>query len=183
MVSLSSVSDRFEINLKIVEGGSGTFRGVLAEAEQNSQPSYVFSPPRLTLRVKTKGLVKPGCAIETPDGNVYLVGYNGPSENHTGHLWDSFRLFRTTGQVEWSRRGTLTDLVTGLPRDAGIVHLGWVWAVVEQIDREVLDRKIHSSIEQARYITAAKVLADDILDGRQVTRADVQLGLMVGTLT
>lgn len=183
MVSLSSVTDRFEIPLKIIEGGSGTFRGVLAEAEQNNAPSYVFSPPRLMLRVKTRGLLKPGVAIETPDGNVYLVGYNGPSENHKGHLWDSFRLFKTTGQVAWSRRGTLTDLVTGLPRDAGVVHLGYIWAVVEQIDREVLDRKLHASIEQARYITATHVLENDLLDDRPVTRADVQLGLMVGTLT
>lgn len=183
MVSLASVSDRFEITLKIVEGGSGFVRGVLAEAEQNSQPSYVFSPPRLTLRVKVKGLLTPGVALQSPDGVVYLVGYNGPSENHSGHLWDSFRLFKATGQVSWSRRQVVEDLVTGLPRDAGVVEIGTVWAVIEQIDRESFDRKIQTSIEQARYITAAKVLADDLLNGRQVTRADEQLGLMVGTIT
>lgn len=183
MVSLKSVTDRFEITFNLIEGGSGFVRGVLAEAEQNSQPSYVFSPPRLTLRVKTKGLLQPGVTIQSPDGLVYLVGYNGPSENHTGHLWDSFRLFRATGQVPWSRRETTTDLVTGLPKDSGIVELGMVWSVIEQIDRETLDRKIHSSVEQARYITSARIREDDILDGRQVTRADLQLGLMVGTLT
>lgn len=182
MVNLSSVATRFEIPLTVVEGGSGVFKGVLAEAEQNSQPSYVFSPPRLVLRVRAAGLVQPGCAVQTPEGIVYLVGYNGPSETREGHMWDSFRLFKTSGKVTWQRRSKVTDVVTGLPRDAGLEDLGTIWSVIEQIDREVPDRKLHTSIEQARYITSAKVLADDIVDGRQVTRADVQLGLTMGVL-
>lgn len=183
MVNLSSTAARFEIPFTVVEGGSGVFKGVLAEAEQNSQPSYVFSPPRLVLRVRTSGVLKPGVAIQSPEGIVYLVGYNGPSETHMGHLWDSFRLFKATEKVLWQRRIKIVDPVTGLDRDAGLQTIGNVWAAIEQIDREVLDRKVHASVEQARYVCSANILADDVLNDRQVTRADKQLGLTMGTLS
>lgn len=183
MVNLSSISGRFEIPLQIVEGGSGIIRGVLAEAEQNSQPSFIFSAPRLVLRVRKAGLLKPGVAVQTPEGLVYFVGYNGPSETHAGHLWDSYRLFKTTGRSVWTRRSEIIDLVTGLPRNDGVDNLGTVWSVIEQIDREALDRKVNSSFEQARYICSARVLADDYLDGKQVIRSDIQLGLTMGVLT
>lgn len=183
MVNLVSVADRFEIPFNVIEGGSGTFRGVISETQQNSQPSYVFSPPRLVLRVKAAGLLQPGVTIQSPEGIVYLVGYNGPSETQAGHMWDSFRLFKASDKVSWQRRTKVTDVVTGLDRDIGLQSMGSVWSVIEQIDRETLDRKIHSSFEQARYICSASVQADDVLDNRQVIRSDVQLGLTMGVLT
>lgn len=184
MVNLSSVQSRFEIPLSIIEGGSGVLTGVISEAQQNSQPSYNFSAPRQVLRVKHQGLLQPGVVVQTPDQTVYLVGYNGPSETYRGHLWDSFRLFRATGKSVWKRRTKAIDPVTLLERDNGMQTLGEVWTTIEQIDRESYDRKIAAApFEQARFVASANILADDILDGRKVTRSDRQLGLAIGTIT
>lgn len=183
MVSLKTVQTRFDVTFTVIEGGSGQFQGVIGETEQNSQPNYIFSTPRRVLRVKTPGLVKPGIAVRTPSNEIYLVGDNGPSETSRGVLWESFRLFHANFQVNWKRRKKIIDPVTTLERDDGVEDMGTVWAVLEEIDREVPDRKLGASFELSRFLTAADVRADDLIDNRTVTRSDVQLGLRVGTLT
>ena len=184
MVSLSSVTRRFQVPFTVIEGGSGTIYGVVSEAEQNSQPAYLFSVPRLVLRTVANGLMKPGMVIESPEGHKYIAGFNGPSEHISGTLWDSFRMFTATDQVDWYRRGKVLDNVTQLEHDSGAekVQDTPIWVAIEQISREQLDRKIHGSFETATFISAAPVLADDILGDRKVTRSDLQLGLKIGTL-
>jgi hypothetical protein len=181
MVTLSSVQSRFEIPFSIIEGGSGTFHGVIAEIDQHLPPSYVFTAPRAVLRVSTIGLLKTGTVIQSPEGIPYLVGYNGPSENRGGTLWDSFRLFYLNKQVLWQRRGKIIDPVTRLEQDNGLELMGNIWAVIEPIDRETLDRKVHTSFEANRYLCGPDVRQDDILDGKQVSRSDALIGLHTGT--
>ena len=166
MVSLSSVARRFEIPFTVVEGGSGTFQAIVSEADQNSAPAYVFNAPRLVMRVMA-GVLPQGTVILSPSGIHYVSGYNGPSEG----LWESFRLFRATGQYEWKRRTKVLDRITGLSQEGLQETIGLVWAAIEPISRETLDRKVHSSFEFNNYVAAANILSDDILDGRQVNVA------------
>lgn len=182
MVSLKSVQSRFEMPFEVVEGGSGQLRGVIGEAPQTAQPSNIFVAPRQVLRVPAQSLAGPRMVIRTPAGGHFLLGNNGRGEVAQGTLWNSFRLFEINHKVTWKRRVKEEDLITGLAQDVGLVALGTVWCVTEVIDRENLDRKLHESQEQIRFLCGAEVLADDILDGRKVIRSEVQLGLRVGVL-
>jgi hypothetical protein len=182
MVSLSSVGSRFTIDVEVIEGGSGVIRGVVSETEQNQIPAYIFVQQRHVLRTEAPTALKFGMVIRTPSGAVYIVGDNGPSETQNGVVWLSFRLFEASGQVTWQRRLKVLDPVALVERDDRLQELGTVWVALEPLDREVFDRKIRASIEQSRFISGSAVLADDILDGRQVIRSDVQLGIRVGVI-
>src|SRR5690554_4783993 len=103
---LKNVGRRFEVELTVLEGGSGTVRGEILEANQLSVPTYSFVLPRLILRSRVPHSVKPRMALRAPSGEVYLVGRNGPSDQPEGTLWQSYRLFQTTGQCLWQRRKT-----------------------------------------------------------------------------
>lgn len=183
MVSLASVQDRFEINCTVIEGGRGVVRGVLVEAPQTQAPSYVFVAPRMIFRVHNPTALSPGMVIKTPEGSVYIVGENGPSESAEGTLWISFRLFEATGRYTWKRRVKVVELVTNLEQDGEPEDLGSVWAAVEPEDRMAVDLKLRTSFEQSRFITGAAVMADDLLNGQPVIRADRQLGLIVGVIS
>lgn len=183
MVSLVSTQKRFEIPFQVIEGGSGTLRGVLSEANQTEQPTHVFAHPRKVLRVPAQSLLRTGMVIKTPHGENLLVGENGPSENGRGTLWLSFRLFLVTQQVRWERRTFVTDLITQRPRDSGTALMGTPWVVIEPLDRESNDSKLRRSFEQVRFVTGADILGDDLLDGHPVTKSDSQLGLRVGFYT
>lgn len=180
MVSLSTVQRRFEVPLQILEGGSGIFHGVLAESEQNSQPTYVFAHPRRVLRVKATSPVRTGMVVVSPSGEKLLVGENGPSETAGGVLWQSYRMFKVTRQVEWYRRTFAIDPITQLERDIGMQSMGTPWLVVEPMDRETSDSKLKRSFETTRFLAGADIQADDLLDGHQVTKCDTQLGIRVG---
>lgn len=183
MVSLRSVQRRFEIPLEVIAGGSGTFHGVLSEAEQNSQPTYVFAHPRKVLRVAPNCPIKLGMLVLTPTGERLLVGDNGPSETWRGALWRSFRMFAVTRQVTWTRRRFSIDPITQLRRDIGEEAMGTPWMSIEPMDRETNDSKLHHSFETVRFISGEEIQADDLLDGHPVTKCDVQLGLRVGVYT
>ena len=183
MVSLVSVQKRFEIPLEVIGGGIGMFKGVLSEAEQNSQPTYVFAHPRRVMRVAPNVPVQTGMLVLTPSGERLLVGENGPSETWRGVLWCSFRMFAVTKQVRWTRRQFAADPITQLPRDIGDQLMGNPWLVIEPQDRETNDSKLHHSFETVRFISGEDIRGDDLIDGHPVTKADLQLGLKVGVYT
>lgn len=183
MVSLKSVQTRFETDFEVIEGGHGFLPAVISEAEQSSQPTYIFIQPRHVLRVRLPSALRVSMVVKSPAGDVYIVGDNGTSETSKGILWQSFRLFEAKRTARWERRVKLTDPVTHLKRDAGLQLLGNPWVAIEPMEREVLDRKIHASVEQNRFISGADVLADDILDGQPVVKSDVMLGVRVGVLS
>jgi hypothetical protein len=121
--------------------------------------------------------------IKSPAAGIYIVGDNGTSETSKGVLWQSFRLFEAKRTARWERRVKTVDPVTRLARDSHLEYLGDPWVAIEPMEREVLDRKIHASIEQNRFISGANILSDDILDGQQVTKSGVMLGVRVGVLS
>lgn len=184
MVSLKTVGERFYIYFDVIEGGVGRVRGLLSETEQQAQPSYVFVQPRHVFRAPFPTPLKPSMVIRSPSGDVYLVGDNGPSETREGTLWQSFRLFEATGRYSWKRRETIDDSITNLKRDTmEPADMGTIWAALEPLDREVVDREMRQSFEQRRVITGADIKSGDTIDNRKVTKVDTQLGLRIGILT
>ena len=183
MVSLTSVGRRNEILFTIVEGGNGVIRGTIAEADQGQIPSFQFIPARQILRTPMATALKLSMVIRSPAGVHYIVGENGPSEQPEGTLWQSWRLFETTGRYAWKRRVKVIDPVTELERDNGFEDMGLIWGAVEPLDREVGDFRMSASFEQARFITGQPIKHDDLIDDRKVSRADAILGVRIGTLT
>lgn len=183
MVSLKSAADRFEIMFSVVEGGSGVFKGVLSETDQNNQPSYIFVRPRHVLRVKLECPVIAGMVVRSPGGSIFILGDNGPSEHASGTLWKSFRLFEPTGRYLWVRRTKVKDPITRQDREGPLQEIGMIWAAIEPMDREMSDREIRASFEQARFIAAADIKSDDLVGNRAVTKVDRQLGLAIGVVT
>jgi hypothetical protein len=183
MVSLKSVAQRFYFYFDVIEGGTGRVRGLLTETEQQSQPSYVFVQPRHVFRAPFPTPLRPGMVIRANSGDVYIVGENGPSEQKEGTLWQSFRLFEATSRVRWKRRKKVTDSITNLERDDGEEDLGLIWAAVEPLDRELMDREIRHSFEQKRIIVGRNVKSGDLIDNRPITKVDTQLGLRIGIIT
>lgn len=183
MVSLAKVGARFEIPFQVIAGGSGVIMAILSETEQASQPSYVFVQPRHVLRTPAQTALRVGMVIRSPSGSPFIVGGNGPSEHQSGTLWQSFRLFEPTGQYLWQRRSRVLDPITKQYREGPLGIIGTIWAALEQMDREQMDREMRNSFEQQRFITGAAILADDLIDNRAVTKVDKQLGLAIGVLT
>lgn len=183
MVSLASVSRRFELPFTVIEGGSGVVTGILSETDQNSQPSYVFVQPRHVLRTPALTAIKPGMVIKSPSGAPFIVGANGPSEQREGTLWQSFRLFEPTGRYRWSQRTRVKDLITKQDREGPIVDKGLIWAAMEPLDREQSDREMRVDFEQSRFITGAPIQPSDLIDNRVISKVDKQLGLAIGVVT
>src|SRR3546814_6087904 len=74
--------------------------------------------------------------VRTQNGEVFIVGDNGPGEHAQGILWESFRLFRATGQMSWKRRTTTVDPITRQKVEGETHDLGKSWIAIEQTDRE-----------------------------------------------
>jgi hypothetical protein len=183
MVSLKTVGKRFEVTFTVIEGGSGIVTGILSETDQNSQPSYVFVQPRHVLRTLPLTAVKSGMVLRAPSGAPFIVGDNGPSEQHIGTLWQSFRLFEPTGQYLWQRRTKVMDPIAKQYKEGPLQPMGTIWAALEPLDRTQDDREMRVTFPQQRLITGAAVKVDDLVDNRAVTKVDKQLGLAIGTLT
>lgn len=176
MPSLRSSDDRFGTQLTLIEGGTGSFTGVLAEPGQGEVPAYQFNLPRRLLRVEPHLPVRAGQVLRTETGVTYMVGRHGTSEAKSGALFRSFRLYEADGQYTWKRRGKVIDPVTRLPRDTGLIENPMIWGAYEPMP-EMFDRQLRSSFETARFITTADVQEDDVVNGMKVARVDMQLGL------
>lgn len=183
MSRLDKLHRRFMIPLKVIEGGRGTIYGMLTETDQTQIPAYTFVNPRRILRTDPKTAVRSGMAVQSPSGEVFIVGDNGPSDAPCGTLWQSWRLFEATAQVTWTRRTTIIDPVTQLKREGPPVDLGKIWCLIEPLDREVPDLQMRASHEQDRVLCGAAIRNDDFVNGKKVIRADVVLGVRLGTLT
>jgi len=183
MVSLASVSRRFEIPFDVIEGGRGRVMATLSETDQNSQPSYVFVQPRHVLRTPFPTALRAGMVVRSPGGSPFIVGANGPSENREGTLWDSFRLFEPTGRYLLSRRTRVMDPIARQYKEGPVQPVGLIWAAMEPLDREQADREMRVNFEQSRFITGSAVVAGDLIDNRAVVKVDRQLGLAIGVVT
>ena len=177
MPSLRDVKHRFGTLLTVIEGGSGTFTGVISETTQgNSAPASMASPRRV-LRVGIDVPVKAGMVIRNPIGTSFMVATDGDS----GDNFRSFKLFEAPQQFTWSKRGKKIDPITNLQTDAGLLPQPLIWGAYEP-GQETFDRQLHMSIESGRLLTTAPVQRDEMVDGKRVSRVDRLLGLNVLTL-
>lgn len=182
-MTLFTSGKRFELQLTVIEGGSGIIRGTLSETDQQALPVFTFVSPRHTLRTSPQTALRSSMVLRSPAGEIFIVGENGHSEQRGGAIWQSWFLFKATDSVTWERRNKVTDPVTLLDRDDGHDDLGTFWMAYEPLDRKPADFRMNTSFEQARFICGAAVQVDDVVDGRKVTRADHILGVTIGVLT
>ena len=183
MLTLKTVGRTFEVPLRVVEGGTGTIYGVLSEAPQDTIPSYIFVPSRRVLRVTWPTALKFGQVVEAAAGTRFILGSNGSSEQPEGVLWQGFRLFEVTQKVRWTRRGKVIDPITRLEKEGVDIDMGLISVAIEPTDREDAERRIHTSVEKARFIAGADIQPDDMLGNYKVVRSDLQLGLKIGMLS
>lgn len=183
MVKLARLHSRFAVPMTIVEGGRGIVHGQLAETDQSQIPAYTFVNPRRILRTDFKVALRTGMVLKSPSNEVYIVGENGASDTPQGTLWQSWRLFEASGQYSWTRRTSIIDPITQLPREGVQQNMGKIWVALEPLDREAPDRRLRVSMEQDRILCGADIRTDDIVNGKKVVRADQVLGLKLGILT
>lgn len=180
---LETIGDRFHIPFSVIELGKGTIRGTVSETDQARQPSYVFVRPRHVFRTPAPTALRTGMTIKSPYGEKYIVGENGPSDTWRGRLWESFRVFEPSGQYTWKKPVEVLDPITKTKKSDGFgPELGPIYATIESVDRESSDREMREFFEGARFITGHPVEQGDMLDNRQVTKVDKQLGLYIGIL-
>lgn len=181
MPTLRKADDRFRTRFTVIDGGSGSFSGVIDEPGQGQVPAYQFTTPRRLLRVDPAVAIRPAMVIRSEGGTVFMIGTHGDSELADG-VFRSFRLFEATGQFPWRRRLQTLDAVTGFVKDTGELHLlQMVWGAYEP-SPEMFDRQMRTSFETARLITTHPVERDDMIGENKVTRSDRQLGLTLLTL-
>lgn len=181
MPSLSRVDTRFQTTFSIIEGGSGSFRGVITEPGQGEVPSYQFNLPRRLLRVPESLPLTSGQVVQDSIGTTFMLGEHGASEVRGEVLFRNFRMFQATGQFSWQKRKKKIDLVTRLETDDGLADQPDVWGVYEP-SPEMFDRALRSGFEVGRFITNRAVARDDMVDSRKVSRVDQQLGVYICTL-
>lgn len=179
MPSLRKVNDRFLERISVIEKGSGYFLGIIDEPSQGTIPAYQFTSPRRLVRTNPGVPLKSGMVIRTKGKATYIVGDLGDSDD----VFQSFRLFETTGQYQWQTRGHGIDPVTELASEESIIDNGLIWGTYEPDSKEAIDRQLHLDMESGRFITNTPLKRDDIVDGKRVTRVDRVLGLYMANLT
>lgn len=181
MPSLARTDSRFKVTFEILEGGQGTFQGVISEPDQGEVPSYIFNLPRRLLRVPPHLPLAPRMVVRDLSGAVFMLAEHGAAAHHDELTFRNFRMFQADNRYTWKRRSKTIDPITKLERDGEPTILGQIWGAYEPTP-EQFDRTVRASFEEGRFITAAEVLLNDIVNEKRVTRVDVQLGLSIATL-
>lgn len=177
MPSLVTAGRRWDSEY-LIEGSGVAFRGVMDQPDSSREPpSFQFNRPRRLLQVPKDSLVQTRDVIVSPSGQRFLVASQTAAEAGSKILYRVHRLFEVTDQVAWSRKVTVTDLLTGQPREDRPNPLGEIYVCIEPMRREDVDRQTH--IWQDRMMCVMGVIPQlgDILDGREVKRINEQLGL------
>lgn len=177
MPSLASAGRRWDTEYLIEESGV-TFRGVLDQPDSSREPpSFQFNRPRRLLQVLKDSLVKARDVILTPSGQRFLVASPTVAEAYSATLYRVHRLFEVTDQVAWSRKVTVSDLLTGQPREDRPNPLGELYVCIEPMRREDIDRQTHIWQDRMMCVMGVVPQLGDILGGREVKRINEQLGL------
>lgn len=130
-------------------------------------------PSRRTLRVPVNSPVVPGTLFYDHDRRIYLC-----ADRNATRIYRIFRLFEMDRELPWVRRGTITDPVTGLEREAPPINMGTVWARLEPAG-ELSGAPLNVPESTFRVITGVELEVDDWLGEHVVTRADRLLGITI----
>lgn len=181
MPSLSRVNPRFTARFEIIDGGSGQFSGVMSEPSSGEMPASQFTYARRQLRVDAKSPVAAGMVVRDSDGTPFLLAEHGNSESRGTTLFRSLRMFQLTKQYPHQVREKRVDPITQLDYDIGLSAEVPIWGAYEPT-AEQAGGAIPVKFETGRFITGVEVALDEIVDGKQVTRVDRQLGVYMLTL-
>jgi hypothetical protein len=174
MRKLAGAGAPFRSLMRKEDGGS--FLGTIMPASDAPGASADYSAPRLVLRTSAAANVHLRDVVFTVGGPKYFV-----AEHYSADAdWISWRLFQAEKQVAWTRAGAATDTLTGLPK-AGVTPqaLGTIWVASDIERRMFADRGLKIPVERQLLMTNKAVLEGDLLDGKQVVRANFELGMYI----
>lgn len=173
---------RFATKFEIIEGGGGTFSGMIDEPSQGVSSAGQPDVPRRMLTVAPHLPITAGMVIRSPEGIPFMTGSHGYSENVQGTLFKSFMLFEADKYVTWQRRKKVIDPVTQVERDNGLENLPMLWGTYMPDPRKTFDRQVHVSFTGGNFLTTRLVEVDQLVDEKRVTRVEHLLGLWYITL-
>lgn len=173
---LSATRSRFDIPLKVIDKGSGTFYGALEDLDLSEGGTLDWVPPRRILKVPVDLGLRGGMVIETPKGMKYMVAFYSPSETSQGDPFRAFKLYQVTVQASLQRRSRVLDVRTQLPREGVLGPPQTIYASFEPL-QEAFDRELRIPNEKTRLVTNEHVLEGDIINGETVIEAHEFQGL------
>lgn len=169
MSRLKNVGDRFFSNLKTTSGKS--FQGQLGTIPDTSRVSNFLSTRRY-LRVKPDTIVRTNDVV-LANGVKFIVAEHGDSF-HVDVLNKYFKLFQVDQELNWQRRETYKDPVTGIMKTDLVNETTKVYLSTQP--RSPIEDRMHIPTPQIVAICNADVQLDDLIGGYIVTKVDHVLG-------
>lgn len=179
MPSLRGIVDTFTTILT-TEGGL-PFAGKILPAGEGDIPNFLFSFPRLLLRVAPDCPVSATDIVEDDFGRFHLVADYAAGALAGEMIYRTHQLFQVDREVTWTRQVTTTDALTGLAKTSGTpTTLGPIRITTEIAGREYPDRQSNAKEESIRIITGAEIQLNDKVDGMVVKKVFTAFGVYVG---
>lgn len=179
MLSLRTVSQRFASTFETSTGFR--FSATLSPAAEGSAPND-FATPRVWLRIDPDLLVIDVKAeVQDPAGRWWLLADHEQSVVADQPIYRSFRAFRLTHTVSWTRVTTVVDTLTGLPKSSGESNLGPIRCVMDP-DRTYRDGVLRVTPNAIQVVTGQAVALGDKIDGRVVKRINPVLGVYLAEI-
>lgn len=174
MRNLAGAGAPFRSLMRKEDGGS--FLGTIMPASDAAGAAADYSAVRLVLRTSAAANVGLRDVISTLGGPKYFVAEHYTADGD----WISWRLFAAEKQMAWTRTGVAVDTLTGLQK-AGVTPtaLGSIWVASDIERRMFADRGLKIPVERLLLMTNKPVLEGDFLDGKQVVRANFELGMYI----
>lgn len=127
-------------------------------------------PPYRVLLVRKPIRVSVGDVLRTKGGELLLL-----LEHPTTLEWTkNFKVQHISGGYDWRRPLKITDPVTKMPRDNGLIDMGRVYCTFDTPEDIKLDKMLET---RYRFLTGQDVRIDDLVDGRIVKRVVEVLGV------
>lgn len=174
MPNLGDTPSRFESIYHTDDGRQ--FRASLSVPSDREPANLMFNRNRRLLRVREGQDVRLRDRIYSVEGVRFLVGASTASEWAGRILYRLYRLFEVDDVWTWSRKATIIDSLTGLPKETTSTILDQAWLVIEP-DQEDIDRAMHIHQERLRLITDSHLQEGDRIGTRIVKRSNELLGL------
>lgn len=150
-------------------------RGIFSTASEQDQPNFEFSSQKLIMRAARDTLCAVGNVILRPKtGERFLLGIHTQTNSYK-----VFRALKADRLVTWTREATSNDPLTGEPITTGNTSLGSIWVLWDMIRREAPDFGFQVQEERNLVITGEDIQLGDMLDGQEVKRVNIAMGLRI----
>lgn len=160
-----------------IEGRSGSFPISFQRVSDRESPSLDFSTPRIICRTGRESLLTTGMVINR-QGRRFLLADHSVTPDYK-----SFWAFEATRQVLWQQLVTTTNPLTNLPKSSALSAGTNIWVAWEIMTRQPYEREIGVQNELTRVLTSENVQVNHVINGQQVKRVNVALGLRIAEVS